>query len=473
MTTGSYDRGSYTTVSGGRIGLELTKSWSGPDSPPAAKIPYTWYTTYRRVSRGDGVWSNKTYLKKFKYRLPVTSTASDLALASRKRRQENPYSVTYFKHKVDGMQMQAYLSNAVWSPLYVPLTGANTGLVSLFSANDEIRLVNKLKERLQGSDFNMSVFLGEGHQTVKMLGDSAIRIAKGLYFAKKGDIKGAARALLEGSSRAPLKNRHAWDPRHPAETHFPNFKGDAKNAANIWLELQYGWRPLVNDAEAAAHALAHHLSVPARKSYRVKINRNTVVWGNAPQTDYRTFGYCKQSLAKGHTRWILARIAESDLPTTVQKLGLQDPELVAWELLPFSFVADWFIPIGGWMEARAMASRLRGTFIYSDKKTVKADMSAAGRVYTPGPKGYMWRTPWPMAGWCYERVSFDRTISTVLKVPMPEFKPLSKVASWQHCANAVALLTQVFTKPGVNLSPKQRGVLTSRSSVLPEHYWSK
>jgi hypothetical protein len=41
----------------------------------------------------------------------------------------------------------------------------------------------------------------------------------------------------------------------------------------------------------------------------------------------------------------------------------------------------------------------------------------------------------------HERIDLGNTIS----VPLPNVKPLSKVASWQHCANALALLTQMGT----------------------------
>jgi hypothetical protein len=34
------------------------------------------------------------------------------------------------------------------------------------------------------------------------------------------------------------------------------------------------------------------------------------------------------------------------------ELGLTNPAILAWELIPFSFVADWFIPIGSWLEAQ-------------------------------------------------------------------------------------------------------------------------
>jgi hypothetical protein len=32
-----------------------------------------------------------------------------------------------------------------------------------------------------------------------------------------------------------------------------------------------------------------------------------------------------------------------------KELGITNPALVAWELVPFSFVADWFLPIGNFL----------------------------------------------------------------------------------------------------------------------------
>lgn len=468
MTTGSWDRGSYTTVNGGPVGLQHTRSWTGADSPPVPRPKRQKYITYREVDRENG---RGRYLKKFVWNIPFEWSETDRANDIRRRRPpDNPYTVTTFKNKQAAMQMQSYLSNAWWAPLSTAMVGANTSNISLFTANDEIKLVAKLREKLQGSDFNMSVFLGEGHQTLKMIGDSAIRIAKAGYHAKRGDITGAARALFEGTNRKPVKGHGQFG--LSSDRKYSNFKNDARNASSIWLELQYGWLPLLQDAEGAAHALAHHLTVPARKSYKVRRKLTSFAWGNAVQTDYRTFGYCRQRVNYIHERGVIARIQEKDLPTTLQKLGLMDPELVLWELLPFSFVADWFVPIGSYLEARATASRLKGTFVYMDKQRTVTD-GENDVYYVPGPRGYLWRTAWPQPGMVYDRVQFSRTISTALKVPMPVLKPLSKVASWQHCANAIALLTQIFTKPGVDLSPKQRGMLTGRPAVLPEHYWSK
>ena len=37
----------------------------------------------------------------------------------------------------------------------------------------------------------------------------------------------------------------------------------------------------------------------------------------------------------------------------LSQLGLTDPLGIAWELTRLSFVADWFVPIGAWLQARS------------------------------------------------------------------------------------------------------------------------
>jgi hypothetical protein len=302
--------------------------------------------------------------------------------------------------------------------------GATTWLATgLLDANDQIKLVGKLKDKLDGSDFNLGVFLGELGPTLDLIGDTAGRLGKAYGFARNGQFGRAADQIFSGTSRSPKK------------TH-PNFsqkywgKGkDVKEAlASNWLELQYGWLPLLKDTEAAAQMLAHHLNVPMRKSYRQKVHREvnltrvTQVGFNANQT-------ATGKSTRTHTRWLIARIEEKG--SIPQLLGLANPELVLWELLPYSFVADWFIPIGNWMEARALVQRLKGTFITCDKQV--------GVAYTPQSSFFAFK---PRGN--YYSVNFTRTVSTTVKVPMPTFKPLGKVASWQHCANAVGLLISGF-----------------------------
>lgn len=409
MTVGSWNRDDFHPYAptGGWTGVKWTRSWNGADAtnfrPDTSQASI--FQVHRRMldAAADGP------LESFKVRTPryLRQAAAEERAVKRARRQEHAYSVTETR-------LSDEVVNAPGLNFPVPVMatyGVTTWApATLLTANDQIRLVNKLREKLQGSDFNMSVFLGEGHQTLRLLGDSAIRIAKALHHARKLDVRGVMHSLFTGTSRKPVPRD--WKTPQP------------KDAASIWLEFQYGWKPLLQDAAGAAEQLAHHLNVPAQTTHRVSVRRESLLFRDAQVGSFPTHRSVAASV-RVHRRSLIARIDES--PSVASLTGVLDPELVAWELLPFSFVADWFIPIGSWMEARALAGRLTGTFITSDKRE--------GVAYTP-------QSAWfdHQCRATYRGVIFDRSISTTLKVPMPSFKPLSQVASWQHCANAVALL---------------------------------
>lgn len=305
---------------------------------------------------------------------------------------------------------------------------------SLILANDQIKLVNKLGEKTRGSDFDLSVFLGEGHQTARMLMDSAIRIRKSYVHLRRGDLGGSARSLFEGTTRAPLR-RHDWN------AGVKPFVPTARNVAGNWLELQYGWRPLVDDAFGAAEMLSHQLTVPFKETFRVSVLKTTnQVFNSLAFLSGGTNFYGKPNkrptavIDRSHRRILTAIVSEpASLPAL---LGLLDPQQVVWELVPFSFVADWFIPIGDWMQARGMAQHLTARYWQSDLQKLRHVVTDGGSYFTAPDR--------KLQG--YDAVIFGRTdLGTTLSVPMPEYKPLYKVASWQHCANAIALLTQMGT----------------------------
>jgi hypothetical protein len=110
---------------------------------------------------------------------------------------------------------------------------------------------------------------------------------------------------------------------------------------------------------------------------------------------------------------------------------LLDPEVVMWNLVPFSFLADWAIPLSDWLTARGFAQGLDATFITSNKRT--------GVAYEPQGKGLFKSDPSDGEA-LFSRVLFDRTVSSTLAVPKPTTTPLAKALSWRHMTNAVALL---------------------------------
>jgi len=164
--------------------------------------------------------------------------------------------------------------------------------------------------------------------------------------------------------------------------------------------------------------LAHHLNTPLQ--HVVKVRRSVKQVGFQPDWLHSS---------NRVTVNLKAILREVDVP---QLAGLQDPASVAWELLPWSFVVDWFIPIGNWLECRGLASSLTGTFVISTKNIGECRHFKKGGSYPmESPMEYR------------KILTFDREISTSLSVPVPSLKPLGKALSWRHCENAVALLVGI------------------------------
>lgn len=275
-----------------------------------------------------------------------------------------------------------------------------------WTSNDDIALMGKLREMIAGSEFNAGVALAESKMALGMIANAATRIYAAWHHGKRGNWEAARQYLVNGT---------------------PYQKIRPKSAANNWLELQYGWLPLLKDVENGAQFLAHHYSVPPQMVVRVSRKAR----GTAGNTGmpYNSNGWGTSNIYTRKT--IKAIIKEKNV---VALAGLTDPLSVAWELLPYSFVLDWFIPVGDFLSARSLSQAVSGTFVVSEKQFLEVETLLGGgsnqRVFTGTSQ----------IGW--KRVNVTRTVTTSLAVPLPSLKPLKKALSWRHTLNAVALVTQ-------------------------------
>lgn len=449
MTTGSKTRdlGSYLTniyyyaTEASTVGVlnntnvpitrTSSKTWSGTDRPvqvisrPRDKGERRYYTVPETVRTKYG--KDVTVLRRrYFYTRPIPNRVERAA-----RNQPHAYSMSS-ELRLDRV-VRTHVSSGAYLKQDASAYHRNawpTSSLPSFTANDQIKLVGKLRGQMRGSDFNLAVFLGEGHQTVNMITHTALRLATAGLYARKGNFKAAKAALLTGRPRTRER-----------------FKD---HSANSWLELQYGWLPLLSDMKEGAEQLAHILHYPKTKRYQVRMKLKTeYIPGN--------FSFDWVTKSRTVSRQIVAYITEPESLLSVS--GLLDPELVAWELLPFSFVADWVIPLGDYLEARAYSRRLTGTFVTTDF-TREHYLGLSGQKRNDGIVS--WTDPNDIE---LNRVTMSRTVSTTLSVPLPQVKPLSKIASWQHMANATALLVQVFKGASVKGLDKKVGKLTRDATL--------
>lgn len=375
-------------------GFLYNKTWSGTDYPPA-KVGYEKSQLITREGRVITFKRRKDKVSRLKFDdHPYSATIT--------MKRDNPVSWDqYFYGSLDNQNVKR--SQDLWGDGYIGLDAGDE-----WNSGDDLALIGRLRERVAGSDFNMGVFLGESREALHMITDSATRIYKAYRKVRKLDIAGAAAALAT---------------KKPKAVH--------KTVAGNWLELQYGWLPLIKDAQGAAEFLAKSLNYPMVQTYKVT-RRKPIRLGPIAGTKFTRFD------ARGDTRvQIIARLSEVNVPELV---GLTDPASVIWELTPFSFVADWFIPIGNYLAARSLASALTGVFVTTKTRRVSCIYNGL-----PNTDNGIAKTIWTLQpGGNYYGVTVNRTVTTTLQVPKPGFKTLDKVASWKHCANAVALLVSGF-----------------------------
>lgn len=410
MTVGSWDR---SIPDNGVTKLTHTKSWNGADSPRIVYPKPTLHTVVR-------------YSKKQRKVITITFRKRSIGVTKppkRARTKDNNYSMSYtklrdYKSRVFTSFGEVYGPYYVMDSYCVPNWTPWNSPDEAFDSNDQIKLIGKLREKMSGSDFNLGIVLGEGHQTLRMIGDTAITIAKSLHHLKKGDLAGAARSLLGPANRKPIKPYKAMRP----------FRPTADNMSSRWLELQYGWLPLLSDVEAGAQFIAHKLSVPVSQTYRMSILKSRA----GERISYNPFGsVTAKSLAVARRS---LKIVVSEPPSTLASLGLLNPEVVAWELVPWSFVIDWFIPISSYLEARATLSNVT-IASYTQSTTVKS--------YNFAPTGKTILDPVP-DDTGYARILMSRVTGTgAPKLPLPQVKTLRQVATLKHALNGIALLAQV------------------------------
>lgn len=128
----------------------------------------------------------------------------------------------------------------------------------------------------------------------------------------------------------------------------------------IWLSMRYEWRPLVYDmlsAQEALGRLAAGIEDPLQRAYA---SRDASPALNTANSTSQTIGFTDS--AKGSINGVTNA---SFRTTTVERsvhacVGLQcvtreiyftDPFVTGWELVPYSFVLDWFVTIGDMLTA--------------------------------------------------------------------------------------------------------------------------
>jgi hypothetical protein len=276
------------------------------------------------------------------------------------------------------------------------------------------RCLTKVKDM----DINVAQAVAEAQRTMDLVGDTARTIAKSVVLFRKGKFKQGFKSL--GISRTPNVTSR-------------------KGASDNWLAVQYGWLPLLSDVKGAVEALAKRSQPPLfvfhGKATAMDSQQHIFepVGGSGGVHSWE-LGY------NSSTKFVLAFNKKNHVARTLSQLGISDPALLVWELLPYSFVVDWFFPIGKYLETLNYCDGLSfrwGYYVQLSKNSWAistprwvVENSAYKRTYSGG------------SIITSDNVWYQRTKLTA--APSPSLPSLKNPLSPTHMINGLALLSKAF-----------------------------
>lgn len=198
------------------------------------------------------------------------------------------------------------------------------------SSNDRNRSLITALGKVKDMKINLAQAFAERVQTANLLADNVTRLLKAYSYGRKGRWKQVLQTLGI--------RKHRW----------------SKDASGRWLEVQYGWLPLLSDI----HGAYEQITKPSKRlqGMRFKASSQIAVGKTDGVISDRygrwSGGFYTEAFVKTNL-WFEVTSAELLLASQV---GLTDPLTIAWELTPWSFVIDWIVPVGDVLEAMSAVS---------------------------------------------------------------------------------------------------------------------
>lgn len=381
MTTGNMAYGSVRLDKNNyRFGRYTTRYWNGGDRSPSS----------RRISLSG--------LSKEDRRLYLASAR----LVKRAPFEPHPYNADITNHDIPLVSIRwKHPKYGEWSVDDVSLrsfTGDPVEPVDPWTDNHHLNLIKKLHDEVVGGGFNLSVSIAEMGETVHFIGDVSRRIAS----VGKDFVRFVSAHNRRRTSQTIIAVRDAW------------------------LAHQYAIRPLLGDIKNACETIANINNRQHTTRFTVTgQERDSCPGNNLNPAEY--WGGGTTEVVSGEK--IIAYIFDGP-NALLDASGILDPSSVLWEKTRLSFVADWFLPVGAFLNAVSFWRLYSGTFIVSRRTVYKnSGFGLSGGFYTI-QGGHS----------SYTRTVVSRTVGAELAIPYPKPHVFDSVRkSWQHGVSGVAL----------------------------------
>jgi len=291
----------------------------------------------------------------------------------------------------------------------------------------ENKAMLRLSENLSSVRVNLAQVFGERRQTAGLLADTATRIVSAASALKRGRFDEFVSSL---SIRSDLftKTKYHWARSMKTPP--------SKRIAGHWLEYTYGWKPLLMDVFDSIEYLGDRITQDLDHGKLVGSARSVA----AQKLRFPDYNFNGHVGVTNRVRFVAHyRIDNGGLKIVAAQTGIANPALLAWELLPYSFVVDWFLPVGTYLESLTTYTGFiltGGTKSVRQKATVHKDFTRNTIVGSD-------RTTISGASY-HEEFRYNRTLLTSWPEYALRFKSPIGGEPLARLATAVSLLRVLF-----------------------------
>lgn len=311
-----------------------------------------------------------------------------------------------------------------------------------FFGNTELNLINESYNLLMQSDFNGDQFIAEGKEAAELVTGRSKDLKR---FIKQLYRKQWSRIYSDLSD--PLLHRN-------------NGKLNAflNQLSSMWLENAYGWQPLISDINDAIEVFS--LDQPSTEPKVVRpeayapktvayddelfqgLIKNTQSVKRAQiinaQPSYSTpdqFGFARFPFDL-YRLFSEGRVSQDGLAFLLDQFSSENDLVDQYKntffnLLPLSFLFDWLIPVSKFFSAE---QALKKADWGAAMDTIKTKRVCTVMTWTGEEGGYIRPQVTTKA------ITYTRRFPQSLTLSAPKAIPISDAMSFQHTANALALL---------------------------------
>lgn len=291
----------------------------------------------------------------------------------------------------------------------------------------EQRCRAQARSKINDAKVDLAVTVAEFGKTVDLLADTVSKLCRLYDAVRRYDWKRAYRIAAE------VQRNRTYAYARKSAAAYGKYQGRKlpRRVANHWLEYQYGWLPLFSDLYGLQELLKSKL-----KEDDLHFKVVSAVTDEYSSSEFFAEPNTEASFSLEGSKFeqfikVVYHLKIRSPMIHGAGYGVTNPLAVAWELVPFSFVVDWLMPIGQFLENLTVAQGTAFVSGYEDR-IISGTLNVASTRYV--------QLSGVPCSFTYDQFAFERRTKGGLDFPIPYIRsPWSKA----RVASALSLLSKM------------------------------